>query len=61
MTCLVTAFGPFGGRVENASSLALRELKKQFPAIRFRILPVDSVVAPRGFSKRCGPSARMRW
>ena len=43
---LITAFGPFAGRTENASSLALRELKKSFPKIRTRILPVDSVVAP---------------
>jgi pyroglutamyl-peptidase len=46
MTLLVTAFGPFGGRMENASSLALRELKSAFPWIRHRILPVDSVIAP---------------
>ena len=46
MNTLVTAFGPFAGRAENASSLALGELKRQFPAIRFRILPVDAVVAP---------------
>ena len=46
MKILVTAFGPFDGRSENASSLALRELKKQFPEIRTRILPVDAVIAP---------------
>lgn len=46
MTLLITAFGPFGGRMENASSLALRELKSAFPWIRHRILPVDSVIAP---------------
>jgi len=46
MKLLVTAFGPFDGRSENASSLALRELKIAFPEIRTRILPVDSVVAP---------------
>lgn len=46
MILLVTAFGPFNGRKENASSLALRGLKKAFPAIRTRILPVDSVIAP---------------
>ena len=46
MKILVTAFGPFGGRSENASSLALHELKKAFPKIRTRILPVDSVIAP---------------
>lgn len=46
MSILVTAFGPFDGRSENASSLALRELKAMLPEIRTRILPVDSVVAP---------------
>ena len=46
MKLLVTAFGPFAGRSENASSLALRELKRAFPAIRSRVLPVDSVIAP---------------
>ena len=46
MKILVTAFGPFDGRSENASSLALRELKKAFPKIHTRILPVDSVIAP---------------
>ena len=46
MKILVTAFGPFNGRSENASSLALRELKKAFPKIHTRILPVDSVIAP---------------
>lgn len=46
MKILVTAFGPFGGRSGNASSLALRELKIAFPEIHTRILPVDSVVAP---------------
>lgn len=46
MTLLITAFGPFGGRMENASSLALRELKSAFPWIRHRILPVDSFIAP---------------
>lgn len=46
MKILVTAFGPFDGRSENASSLALRELKIAFPKIRSRILPVDSVIAP---------------
>lgn len=46
MTVLVTAFGPFDGRLENASSLALHELKTAHPAIRTRILPVDSVIAP---------------
>ena len=46
MNILVTAFGPFAGRSENASSLALRELKIRRPEIRTRILPVDSVIAP---------------
>lgn len=46
MKILVTAFGPFDGRSENASSLALRELKMAFPEIHTRILPVDSVIAP---------------
>lgn len=46
MPILVTAFGPFGGRVENASSLALRELRRTMPEIRTRILPVDAVQAP---------------
>jgi pyroglutamyl-peptidase len=46
MKILVTAFGPFAGRSENASSLALLELKNAFPAIRTRVLPVDSVIAP---------------
>lgn len=46
MKLLVTAFGPFDGRSENASSLALRELKRAFPEIRTRVLPVDSLIAP---------------
>jgi len=46
MKILVTAFGPFGGRTENASSLALAGLRKVFPGIRTRILPVDAVIAP---------------
>lgn len=46
MLILVTAFGPFGGRLENASSLVLKELRKKFPEIRTRILPVDAVLAP---------------
>ncbi len=46
MKILVTAFGPFDGRPENASSLALRGLSEIFPQLRTRILPVDSVVAP---------------
>jgi pyroglutamyl-peptidase len=46
MPILVTAFGPFGGRARNASSLVLHELRKSVPGIRTRILPVDSVIAP---------------
>ena len=46
MPILVTAFGPFGGRVQNASSLVLHVLRKTVPGIRTRILPVDSVIAP---------------
>lgn len=46
MKILVTAFGPFGDRTENASSLALRALKKSFPKLRTRILPVDASIAP---------------
>ena len=46
MKILVTAFGPFDGRVENGSSLALHALKAATPGIHTRILPVDSVIAP---------------
>ena len=46
MPVLVTAFGPFGGRALNASSLVLLELRKTLPEIRTRILPVDAVLAP---------------
>lgn len=46
MKLLVTAFGPFGGRELNASSLALAGLRKSFPGIRTRILRVDAVIAP---------------
>ena len=46
MKILVTAFGPFDGRLENASSLALGGLKQAFPDLHTRILPVDSVIAP---------------
>lgn len=46
MKILITAFGPFAGRPENASSLALRELKRRNPSIYMRILPVDLVIAP---------------
>jgi pyroglutamyl-peptidase len=46
MKILVTAFSPFDGRSENASLLALRELKAVFPDLWTRILPVDMVMAP---------------
>ena len=46
MKILVTACGPFDGRVENASSLALAGLKRRCPEIRMQVLPVDSVIAP---------------
>lgn len=46
MEILVTAFGPFGGRDRNASSLALEGLRRTFPGIRTRLLPVDAVIAP---------------
>jgi pyroglutamyl-peptidase len=46
MKLLVTAFGPFGGRTQNASSLALAELKRRIPRLNTRVFPVDSVVAP---------------
>ena len=46
MNLLVTAFGPFGGRELNASSLALAGLRKSFPGLRTRVLPVDAVIAP---------------
>lgn len=46
MAILVTAFGPFAGRSENASTLALRELKRRIPKLRTRVLPVDAVIAP---------------
>ena len=46
MKILVTAFGPFGGRSENSSSLVLRALRERLPEIRTRILPVDAVIAP---------------
>ncbi len=46
MPILVTAFGPFDSRPENASSLALRALRTCCPNIRTRILPVDAVIAP---------------
>lgn len=46
MKILVTAFGPFDGRSQNASSLALARLKQSHPRINTRILPVDSVLGP---------------
>lgn len=46
MKILVTAFGPFDGRSQNASSLALARLKQPYPRINTRILPVDSVSGP---------------
>ena len=46
MTILVTAFGPFGGRTQNASSLAIAGARKAFPGIHTRVLPVDAVIAP---------------
>ncbi len=60
MKILVTAFGPFGGRPENASTLALRGLGKSFPNLRTRILPVDAVIAParlRDALRRLRPDA----
>jgi pyroglutamyl-peptidase len=48
---LVTAFGPFGGRSRNASSLALAGLKQQLPWINTRILPVDHKTAPMRMSR----------
>lgn len=46
MKILVTAFGPFDGRSQNASSLALARLKQSHPGLNTRILPVDSVLGP---------------
>ncbi len=46
MKILVTAFKPFAGRPTNASSLALRAIKKDLSQIHVRTLPVDSVAAP---------------
>lgn len=46
MKILVTAFGPFDGRSQNASSLALARLKQSQPRLNTRILPVDSVSGP---------------
>ena len=44
---LVTAFGPFGGRTTNASSLVLQCLSSTEAALRTRTFPVDLVEAPR--------------
>ena len=60
MKLLVTAFGPFGGRSCNASSLALAGLKQRLPWLNTRILPVDAVVAPQRMSRalrEVGPDA----
>ncbi len=46
MKILVTAFGPFGGRSRNASSLALAGLKQRRPRLNTRVFPVDMVLAP---------------
>jgi pyroglutamyl-peptidase len=60
MRILVTAFGPFEGRPQNASSLALAGLKRRFPEIRTRVFPVDMVIAParlRQAMRRIRPDA----
>ncbi|MFK7850418.1 MAG: hypothetical protein AB8D78_05510 [Akkermansiaceae bacterium] len=60
MSVLVTAFGPFGDRTENISSIVLRNLREELPEIRTRIFPVDSVIAPSGLKqaiRRIQPSA----
>lgn len=57
---LVTAFGPFGGREVNASSMALHALRRSVTRLRWRVLPVDLVEAPRRLHeavKRVSPSA----
>lgn len=46
MKLLVTAFGAFGGRNLNASSLALAGLRKALPGIHTCVMPVDTVIAP---------------
>lgn len=51
---LVTAFGPFDGRPENASGHALRHLRNAHPALRTRTFPVDSVVAPKRLRQALG-------
>lgn len=57
---LITAFGPFGGRPLNASSLALRKLRQTDRSFNYRILPVDQVEAPRRLAdavRRISPRA----
>lgn len=44
---LLTAFGPFGGRSVNASSLALAAVRAKRRGLPTRTLPVDLVEAPR--------------
>lgn len=46
MKLLLTAFGAFGGRNLNASSLALAGLRKALPGIHTCVMPVDTVIAP---------------
>jgi pyroglutamyl-peptidase len=50
MKVLVTAFGPFAGRAQNASSLALGGLKARFEWLNTRVLPVDGQRAPQRMS-----------
>lgn len=57
---LITAFGPFGGRRVNASSLALQAARLTGGSFRYRILPVDQVEAPRRLAdaiRRISPRA----
>ena len=57
---LVTAFGPFGGRRTNASSIALQLLRRSDRSLRTRTFPVDRVEAPRRLAqavKRVHPRA----
>ncbi len=51
MKLLVTGFGPFDGRAQNASALALCGLKRKFGSLNTRVLPVDGVRAPRRMSQ----------
>jgi pyroglutamyl-peptidase len=46
MKLLVTAFGPFDGRTENASSLALAELASRILGLETLLLAVDMLAAP---------------